>query len=255
VIIIDTHSHLYLDAFDGDRALAVQRARDAGVERMLLPNVDISTIGVLKEACRLWPGYCLPMMGLHPCSVKDDYKDQLRLIRSELELPGYIAVGEIGIDLYWDKTHFEEQKQAFDLQLQWAEEFSLPAVIHMRESFREIMEVIRLRPRPNLKAVFHCFTGTSEQAAEITGLGYYLGIGGVLTYKNSGLPELLRNINQSLIVLETDAPYLPPVPHRGKRNESAYLVHLLPLLADAWAVEEEEVAAISTRNASRLFNL
>jgi len=253
--LIDTHTHLYLDYFDSDRAETVRRAIETGVDTLLLPNIDADSIKPLMKMKDDFPEICHSMMGLHPSSVNKDYERELTFIHGELMKGGHVAVGEIGIDLYWDKTYLEQQEHALEIQLDWAHEFGLPFVIHMRESYHEIIMVINSKPRAGLEGVFHCFTGSLEQAREITGMGFHLGIGGVLTYKNSGLPFVLEQIDPQWVILETDSPYLTPMPHRGKRNESSYLTLLLPILAQLWSTTEEDVAEITTENAKRLFKI
>ena len=255
-MFIDTHTHLYVDAFDDDRETVVQNALDAGVERMLLPNIDVSSINSLKDLSQKFPSNCFPMMGLHPGSVGVDWEKQLESIKIELFANKYIAVGEIGMDLYWDKTFIDEQRKAFQLQVEWAKELGLPIAIHAREAFEEIYEVLDELNDDTLKGVFHCFTGTEEDVNKILGYGgFKLGIGGVLTYKNGKIDQVLKEVSLEHLILETDAPYLPPVPYRGKRNESAYLVHVAEKLADIKGEKLSVIEEITTQNAVELFQL
>lgn len=255
-MLIDTHTHLFVDAFDNDRTETVQRALNSGVEKLLLPNIDVDTIDAMNQLVVEFPDNCFPMMGLHPCSVKDDWKSQLDVIQNELFTKKYIAVGEIGMDLYWDKSFVKEQEEAFRLQVNWAKELKLPIVIHAREAFDEIFSVLDELNDDKLTGVFHCFTGNVDQARHILNYGgFKLGIGGVLTYKKSGLDATLREIPLDALVLETDAPYLSPVPYRGKRNESAYVVHVAEKLTDVYNVSLKEIALVTTNNAIELFHL
>jgi TatD DNase family protein len=253
MILTDTHAHLYLDAFDNDRKEMVRNAIDKGVKYMLLPNIDKDSILPMMDLVRDFPGNCFPMMGLHPTSVKEDYLEELEDVKSWLKKHKFYAVGEMGIDLYWDKTWFEQQKEAFRIQVELALEYDLPVVIHSRNSFDEIFQLLDEVYQPSLKGVFHCFTGNLAQAEHITGLGFMIGIGGVLTYKNSGLPEVMEAVSLDHILLETDAPFLAPAPFRGKRNESAYIPDIARKLADIKRVALEEVAQKTTDNAVDLF--
>jgi TatD DNase family protein len=253
--LIDTHTHLYLEQFDKDRAEMLQRAKDEGVSQFLLPAIDKSTFDVMWELCEM-DASCKPMMGLHPCSVKDDFESELEFVESELRKGKYVAVGEIGIDLYWDKTFLEQQKTALARQIEWAKELNLPIVIHARESFDEIFEVIDQLNDEKLRGVFHCFTGTMEQAKHILDYGgFYLGLGGVLTYKKGGIDKIVHELPLDKIVLETDSPYLTPTPFRGKRNESAYVRIVAQKLADLLEVSLESVALATSQNAKELFRL
>jgi TatD DNase family protein len=253
---IDTHAHLFLSDFQTDRSTVVQNAISAGVTRMLLPNIDSSTVDQMMAFCNEYPEHCFPMIGLHPTSVKDDYKKHLEVIKSWLASQRFIAIGEIGMDLYWDKTFFAEQCEALIFQLKLAHDFSIPAVIHCRESFPEILDVLKKnRTSEDYKGVFHSFSGNYEQAMEILSMGFKIGISGVVTFKNSALGQVVKNIPLDDIMLETDSPYLTPVPFRGKRNESAYVVCVAQKIADIKQVSLEEVALSTTRNAKTLFNL
>lgn len=254
--LIDTHTHLFLEEFDEDRREVFERASEAGVSKMLLPNIDASTIERLNKTCRTFPESCLPMMGLHPSSVKTNYKEELAQIKSNLDEGGFVAVGETGIDLYWDKTYQKEQDEVFRTQIEWAIEKRLPIVIHARQSFNEIFNIVDEMNCSELTGVFHCFTGTTEEAEKIIGYGgFKMGIGGVLTFKNSGLDKVIKDVSLDHLLLETDSPYLAPTPNRGKRNESSYVKLVASRLAEIKEVSMEKVADITTKNARELFNL
>lgn len=254
---IDTHTHLFSDSFNEDRTEAVTRAINAGVQTLLLPNIDLESIEPMHDLVAQFPNQCYPMMGLHPGSVEGDWENALEIIKGHLfSERKYCAVGEIGMDLYWDKTFINEQREAFQQQVQWAKALKLPIVIHAREAFDEIFEVLDVLNDDSLSGVFHCFTGTLEQAHRALDYGQFkLGIGGVLTYKKSGLDEVLSQLPLDCMILETDSPYLPPVPHRGKRNESAYLLHVAERLAEVKNVTLKQVEEITSQNARSLFHL
>ena len=255
-MFIDTHTHLFSDKFEGQNEEVVERAIRAGVDKMLLPNIDLDSIGPMNDLCRRFPDNCFAMMGLHPGSVDENYQEKLIVIKQELfrENSEYIALGEIGIDLYWDKTFLSQQQDAFRQQVRWAKELELPIVIHAREAFDEIFEILDLENDENLSGVFHCFTGTVEQGKKALSYGNFkLGIGGVVTYKKSGLDEVLRSFSLSDLILETDSPYLAPVPFRGKNNESSYLIHIAEKIADIYSVKLQEVAELTSANALQLF--
>jgi len=251
----DTHTHLYLNQFEHDRAEAVEKAIDKRVMKMLLPNIDSNSIAGMLKLCDQYPENCLPMTGLHPTSVGADYKKELSLIEKTFSERKFIAVGEIGIDLYWDKTFLKEQEEVFRIQIGWALEHHLPIVVHQRDSYAEIMKVLKEVKRPELQGVFHCFTGTAEQAEEITGMGFLLGIGGVVTFKNSRLPEVIKTTDMKYIVIETDSPFLAPAPYRGKRNESSYIPLIARKIAEIKNIIPEEVARVTTFNAGSLFRI
>ena len=253
--LIDTHTHLYEEQFDADRTEMIQRAIDNGVSKMIIPNVDATTIKGMMDLVKQFPEHIFPMMGLHPCYVKPEtYKAELEIIKSNLDKGEFVAVGEIGIDLYWDKTTLDIQKEAFELQCDWAIEKNLPVAIHSRDSTHILIELLKkMKDKPH--GVFHCFTGSLEEANEIIKLGFYLGIGGVLTYKNTHLRDTLKHIPLDKIVLETDAPYLPPVPHRGKRNESAYTKLVAETLCTVYEKGLDEIAVVTTQNATNLFGI
>lgn len=249
----DTHTHLYLPELSDSISAVMQRAVDAGVQRFFLPNIDSESIKPLFDLVDAYPDNCFPMMGLHPCSVKENFKEELSTIEQALQRRHVYAIGEIGLDLYWDKTFFEQQKEAFRMQIRWAKQMNLPIVIHCRESFNEIMTILKEEKDEHLRGIFHCFTGSVEQAQQVIGLGFYLGIGGVLTYKNSGLDKVMGQIELRHIVLETDSPYLAPVPYRGKPNESAYLIYIAQKLADIKQLPIEEIAKATTENSKAIF--
>ncbi|HRD08174.1 MAG: TatD family hydrolase [Saprospiraceae bacterium] len=252
--IIDSHCHLYSEELRHDWPSIIQRAEEAGVEYIMMPNVDGDSIQAMLEVETLY-SQCLPMMGLHPCSVNEQYMEALQEIDEWFAKRSFYGVGETGIDLYWDKTWVEEQKICFDHQIGLAKELGLPVIIHSRDSLDLTISMIEERQHGALKGIFHCFTGTLEQAERIVDAGFLMGIGGVLTYKNSNLPDVVKQLALSNLVLETDAPYLPPVPHRGKKNEPAFLQYVLEKLSETTGKEKEEVAAITTSNAINLFGL
>ncbi|MCO4814388.1 MAG: TatD family hydrolase [Flavobacteriales bacterium] len=255
-MFIDTHTHLFSASFNEDRTEIVQKAIDAGVELCLLPNIDVASIQPMKELVSEFPDNCIPMMGLHPGSIDENWKENLEIIRKDLFENKYIAVGEIGMDLYWDKTFVSAQREAFSMQVQWAKELNLPIVIHAREAFTEIYEVLDELNDDSLRGVFHCFTGSKEDVEKILSYGgFKLGIGGVITFKNSKLDEVIKDVDLEHLILETDSPYLPPVPFRGKRNESSYLLHVAEKLADVKVLKLKDVEKVTTSNAKELFSL
>lgn len=253
--LADTHTHLYLSEFDGDRDEMISRSLASGVNLLLMPNIDTTSVDAMLSAAERYNGVCFPMIGLHPTSVKEDYRsqlDKLSLIAAEHR---FIAIGEIGIDLYWDKTHIREQEDAFRIQIRWALEKDLPVVVHTRESFPEVFGVLDEFEGSGLRGVLHAFSGTVEDAIRAIELGFMLGIGGPLTYKNSKLPEVVKAAGLKSIILETDSPYLTPVPHRGKRNESAYIKIINSKLAALMELSEEETASATYRNSCSLFKM
>ena len=253
-MLIDTHSHIYSEDFDADRAETVQRAKEVGISHIILPNCDSSTLAPMLALEAQYPGFCHAAIGLHPTSVKEDYLDELALVKSELERRSFIAVGEIGIDLYWDKTFLVEQVKAFQQQLDWSLEYKLPVIIHVRDSFRETMEALAPYKDKGLTGIFHSFTGSIEEALQIIDFGEFkLGINGIVTFKNSGLAAVVGQIALEHILLETDSPYLTPAPHRGKRNESAYVSLVCKKLAEIYRCSEEEINIQTTLNAKSLF--
>ncbi len=254
MILTDSHTHLYLEHFDKDRKEVINRAIDSGIEYMLLPNIDSKSVEGMLAVCKDFPENCFPMMGLHPTNVKEDFEKELENVKKWLDKKNFVAVGEIGIDLYWDKAFFEQQVIALKNQIDLAKKHQLPIVIHARNSMEEIFEVLEEVQTPDLKGVFHCFSGNLDDAFRAIDMGYYLGIGGVITYKKSNLPEIVREIELESILLETDAPFLSPVPFRGKRNESAYINYIAEKIAEIKSVSIQEVAEITTQNAKELFN-
>ena len=253
--LIDTHTHMFSSQFDEDREQIVKECIESGIETLLLPNINSETIESMWSLCHLFPKNCFAMIGLHPCDVKEDYQKELDIVLQELKNRKYVAVGEIGIDLHWDKSTIDIQKKAFDQQIKWAIEFDLPIAIHIRESFEEVFELLEQNIHPKLRGVFHCFTGTLEQAKKAISMGFMLGVGGVVTFKNSGVDAVLEHIDLKHLVLETDSPYLAPTPLRGKRNDSRNLQLICRKLAQLNDLETSEVARITTKNAQNLFNL
>jgi hydrolase, TatD family len=251
--LIDTHTHLYSKTFAGDIQQVMERAEKEGVERFYLPAIDSQSLEAMLELEKAWPGKCFAMMGLHPCSVKEDYEKELKLVDEWLAKRPFSAVGEIGLDYYWDKTYIKEQELAFRRQIEWALHYRLPIVIHSRESMADSIRIVREHQKGDLNGIFHCFTGTLDEARQIIDLGFYLGIGGVLTYKNTHLREVLSALDLDKIVLETDSPYLTPVPFRGKRNESSYIKYVAEALAGVKSMPVEQVAKITTANAQKIF--
>jgi len=252
-MLIDTHTHLYLKEFDPDREEMLKRATQNGVEQFYLPNIDSTTTEALLRLEAAHPQHCIAMMGLHPCSVRENFREELAIVKDWLWKRPFCAIGEIGLDLHWDTTFAEEQKTAFCTQIKWAKELDLPIVIHSRKATDEILEILKEEKEESLSGIFHCFGGTAEQADEIISLGFYLGIGGVLTFKNAGLDATMKSIPLDHVVLETDSPYLAPAPHRGKRNESAYLRLIAEKLASLKGLDVKEIEAITSANARKIF--
>lgn len=253
MVFTDTHTHLYLPQFDSDRAAMLDRARQAGITRFYMPGIDREVLSAMDQVAAEHPD-CIPMPGLHPCSVKENFRDELDMV--EKRLAGghqHPAIGEIGLDFYWDKTFADFQYEAFRTQLNWAVEYRLPVVIHTRNAMQETIEVVREYRGKGLRGIFHCFSGSVESARQIISAGFLLGIGGVVTYKNAGLPAVLAQLPLESLVLETDAPYLTPVPFRGKRNESSYLIYVAQTLAAVYHTGMEEIAAVTTANARALY--
>jgi len=253
MILIDTHTHLYLNDFDKDRQQIVNNAVENGVERMLLPNIDSTTLYALKAMTAAFPEYCFPMIGLHPTSVKENYEKEMMLIEQELATGKYSGVGEIGIDLYRDSTFEEVQKEVFRRQLLLAKKYRLSVSIHTRNAFEITYQIVKEELTDVLKGVFHCFTGTLDEAKQIMDMGFKMGIGGIVTFKNSGLAEVVAELPLEALVLETDAPYLTPVPFRGKRNQSAYLLYIIKKIATIKNIPLEVVAEITSKTAGNLF--
>ena len=251
--MIDTHCHLYTKEFDPDIDLVMLRAAEAGVTKCYLPAIDMSSTVRMDRLEAAYPGICYSMAGLHPCSVTADFQKELEHVRKLLEQRPFAGIGETGLDLYWDKTFFKEQVTALEIQAEWALEYKLPLILHTRDATRETIEIIKTYRGRGLTGIFHCFGGTRDEAREIIDMGFYLGIGGVITYKNAGLAEVLEDIDINYLVLETDAPYLAPVPKRGKRNETAFLAFIAERLALVKNLPTEEVNRITTENAQKIF--
>ena len=254
--IIDTHTHIYSKEFDADRSEVIRRAKAAGVESVLLPNEDSFSIEPINKLCDEEPGFAYPMIGLHPTCVNSDYIEEMKRIEVAISKRKYYAVGEVGIDLYWDRTFIKEQIKIFVEQLQWSIDMQLPVSVHMRNSFNEVLDCIHKVGSDKLKGVFHCFGGTMDEWNEIVDLkNFYIGIGGVITFKNNTLSDTIKNIPIERIVPETDAPYLAPVPYRGKRNEPAYIIEVLKKTAECYKTTIEEVSKHFFKNAFNLFNI
>ena len=253
IALIDTHAHLYLPEFDTDRTEVMQRAMGEGVEKFYLPAIDSRVTGSMLAMEADYPGRVHAMMGLHPCSVKEDYESELELVEQWLSRRQFCAIGEIGIDLYWDKTTLDQQVKAFKTQIGWAKKLDLPIIIHSRESTALILEILKEEKNEQLRGILHCFAGTVEQAAEANSLGFYLGIGGVVTFKNSGMDRVVAELPLEWLVLETDAPYLAPVPFRGKRNEPSYLKLVAEKVAALKSIDLQVVADRTTTNAKNIF--
>jgi TatD DNase family protein len=251
---IDTHAHIYSEDFDADREKMLERSEESGVGKIYMPNVDHASIDAMMEVELKNPEKYLSMMGLHPCSVKKDFEKELYIVESWLTKRKFMAVGEIGTDLYWDKTFWEQQQEAFKIQIGWAKKYQLPIVIHCRDSMNETLELLEPLLDGKLKGTFHCFTGTPEQAKRICDMGFYLGLGGVTTFKNGGLDKVIPDVDINHIVLETDSPYLAPVPNRGKRNEPSYIPIIAERVADLKKMSLSELKTITTSNALKLFN-
>ena len=254
-MIIDTHSHIYLPEFDADRADMLIKAENERVELILMPAIDNETHSDMLKVEKEFPGKCLSMMSLHPCSVKERYKQELKIVKDHFEKRRFVAVGETGLDFYWDKTFTKEQYESFQYQIELALQFDIPIVIHSRNSIDECIKVISENQKGNLKGVFHCFSGNEEQAKQIIELGFYLGIGGVVTFKNSGLDKVMAGIDMKNVVLETDAPYLAPVPFMCKRNECSYLKYVVEKLSEIKNISKKEIENITTKNAKELFSI
>ena len=253
-MFIDTHTHLYAEEFNADRKQAIESAIEKGVTRMYVPNIDSNSIAGLFDLEKQFPENCFPMMGLHPCSVNERYADELKVVEHWLGKKKFYAVGEIGIDLHWDVSFLNQQKDAFRKQISLAKKFNLPIVIHTRKSFDEVFEIVLEMNEKNLRGIFHCFSGTVEEAEKIISLdGFKMGIGGVLTFKNSGLDKVIKEIDLKHLVLETDSPYLAPVPFRGKRNESSYITIIAEKLAEIKNVSLNEIEEITAKNAFEIF--
>ena len=256
-MLVDSHSHLFLEEFSGDLPQVMQRAHDAGVTHIFMPNIDSTTIGPLLSVCNTYKGFCFPMIGLHPTSVNESYEKELHIVAHQIApFNEYVAIGEIGLDLYWDKTFLKEQLIVFEKQIEWALEYHLPIVVHCREAFEYIYKVLEPYKKSGLKGIFHSFTGTSEEAEKLLEFpDFMLGINGVVTFKKSQLADVLKGIPLTRIVLETDSPYLTPVPNRGKRNESAYIKDTLIKVAEVYEKMPERVAEATSENALKVFGM
>ena len=253
--IIDTHTHLYLKQFKDDIDKVIQRSIDKGINKFIFPAIDSTHFDDMHDLKNKYPGSIYLMSGLHPVDVKENFKEELEFVVNSLKSHSYVAIGEIGIDLYWDKTYLKQQQEAFEFQIRLAIKNDLPIVIHCREAFDEIFEILDKENCDKLRGVFHCFTGTLEQANRAIQLGFKLGIGGVVTFKNGGIDKFLNRIDLNHIVVETDSPYLAPVPYRGKRNESSYITYVIDKLSEIYGLSIEEIASITTKNAEKVFAL
>ena len=254
-MFVDTHTHIYLPELSAEIDQVIARANANGIRQFFLPNIDSTSIDAVFKLANQFPDQCYPMMGLHPCSVNENYEQELATIFAAARANKIYAIGEIGIDLYWDKTTLANQLEAFETQINWAKDLNLPIVIHCRDAFDEVYAVLLKHRDEKLRGIFHCFTGNLDQAKKIIDLGFYLGIGGVVTYKNAGLDSVVAQIHLDHLVLETDSPYLPPVPFRGKPNESSYLVHIAQKVADLHQISIVELARITTENSTKIFGI
>jgi len=254
-MITDTHTHLYSEQFDADRIAMMQRAKEAGVSRFFIPAIDSDSTQSMFELEKQFPEDVFLMMGLHPTSVKENYKEELAHVKKWIDQRNFVAIGEIGIDLYWDNTFLKQQEEAFKTQIQWAKEKKSPIIIHCREAFDEIFEILEEEKGDDLFGIFHCFTGTLEQAKQAISYNMKLGIGGVVTFKNGKIDTFLNEIDISHLVLETDAPYLAPTPYRGKRNESSYITNVVEKLASIYNLTFDEIATITTQNSKDVFGI
>ena len=252
---IDTHAHLYSSPIKENIEGIMKNAMDNGIDTIIMPAIDSTTLEAMLEVEKTYPENCMAMMGLHPCSVKENVKEELAIIEAQLQKRKFIAIGEIGLDYYWDKTFTTEQMHAFEIQMLWALDYKLPIAIHTRNAMGETIEAVKPFAKKGLRGIFHCFSGSKESAQQIIDMGFYLGLGGVLTYKNAGVAEAIKDIPMEFLFLETDAPYLPPVPYRGKKNEPAFMLEVAKKLAEIKQLPLHEVAEITTANAERLFGL
>lgn len=251
---IDTHAHIYSDQYNADRDDVIASCQEKGVSKIYMPNIDVESIDPMLEAEARYPGICVPMMGLHPCDVFKDFEKQLYVMEDWLNKRPFVAVGEIGIDLYWDKTFYEQQKEALKIQIGWAKDKGLPIILHCRESISETIALVKEQSGDGLTGIFHCFSGDEAQAKEIIEMGFLLGIGGVATFKNGGMDKVLPQLGLEHLVLETDGPFLAPVPHRGKRNSPEYIPLIAQRVSELTNTGLEEVAEITNRNADRIFS-
>jgi TatD DNase family protein len=252
---IDTHAHLYSSPIKENIEGIMKNAMDNGIDTIIMPAIDSTTLEAMLEVETSYPKNCMAMMGLHPCSVKENVKEELAIIEAQLQKRKFIAIGEIGLDYYWDKTFMTQQMEAFQIQMQWALDYKLPIAIHTRNAMGETIEAVKPFAKKGLRGIFHCFSGSKESAEQIISMGFHLGLGGVLTYKNAGVAEAIKDIPMQWLVLETDAPYLSPVPYRGKTNEPSYMIQVAMKLAEIKNLPLHEVASITTNNAEKLFGL
>jgi TatD DNase family protein len=252
---IDTHAHLYSSPLKENIEGIMINAMDNGIDTIIMPAIDSTTLEAMLEVEKTYPENCMAMMGLHPCSVKENVKEELAIIEAQLQKRKFIAIGEIGLDYYWDKTFTTEQMHAFEIQMQWALDYKLPIAIHTRNAMGETIEAVKPFAKKGLRGIFHCFSGSKESAEQIISMDFHLGLGGVLTYKNTGVAEAIKDIPMEWLVLETDAPYLSPVPYRGKTNEPSYMIHVAMKLAEIKNLPLHEIASITTNNAEKLFGL
>lgn len=250
---IETHAHIYLEEFSQDLDHIVKSAITNGIDKIYMPAIDSSAIESMLAVESAYPNHCIAMMGLHPCYVKDNYKEELTIVEYWLSKRKFAAIGEIGLDFYWDKTFSAQQYEAFHLQMQWGLDYDLPIVIHTRNAMGETIDLVKPFAKKGLRGIFHCFSGSKESALEITGMGFHLGLGGVLTYKNAGVAEAIKDIPMEWLVLETDAPYLSPVPYRGKRNEPAYMIEVAKKLGEIKGIPLHEIGEITSNNAEGIF--
>jgi len=252
---IDTHAHVYAEELTSSMDMVIENSIKAGISKIIMPAIDSTTLDAMLKVEAQFSGYCMAMMGLHPCYVKENYIEELKLVEDWIGKRKFIAIGEIGLDFYWDKTFAKEQQLVFETQIQWALDLQLPIAIHTRNAMGETIEAVKPFAKKGLRGVFHCFSGSKESAEQIIGMGFHLGLGGVLTYKNAGVAEAVKDIPMEFLLLETDAPYLAPVPYRGKTNEPAYMIEVAKKLAEIKSMPLHEIAAITTNNAEKLFGL
>jgi TatD DNase family protein len=253
--MIDTHCHIYLNEFEADLVAVMERAQDVGVEKFYLPAIDKSCTASMDALEQKYPDKCFAMAGLHPCSVKENYEEEIAHIKWQLQQRKFCGIGETGLDFYWDKTFIKQQYECLEIQIELALQYNIPLILHTRDALHETIEVIKKYKHTALKGIFHCFGGSLEQANDVIKTGFYMGIGGVLTYKNAGLAEVLKQVDMQHLVLETDAPYLTPIPFRGKRNESSYLKYIVEKLAEVKNISVEEVKNTTTKNAEKIFGV
>ena len=252
---IDTHAHIYDTGFQEDMDSVMSSAKLSGIEKIYMPNIDSTCIVAMMEMETKYPGFCIPMMGLHPCYVKENHQEELAIVESWLAKRKFAAIGEIGLDYYWDKTFAKEQHLVFEKQMQWALDYDLPINIHTRNAMGETIEMVKPFAKKGLKGIFHCFSGSKESAEQIIDMGFLLGLGGVLTYKNAGIAEAVKDIPMEFLVLETDAPYLSPVPYRGKRNEPSFMIEVAKKLAEIKNLPLHEIGEMTSKNAMRIFKM